>query len=240
MKAESHNTSHGPRRDLQEKYLVKLLPVIKHRGFSQLRIDDIAQHMDISKATFYKYFSLKEEVIEQVVEMVIAYFHQASTQIEEVASSYIQRFQHAFGQAVFIASYLSDAFILDLKRVFPSLWERVKQAQQEHQQQRHRFYELGIAAGVFQSVNLVLATLQDELLLHSIMDPMFLMEHNLTLRTVLYDYYELQKYQWLAPDIRVLVDDAPIKEYLDIMVRKISLSMRLDGGPDIFQAKSSR
>jgi AcrR family transcriptional regulator len=230
MKAESSDTVQGPRQDLKEKYLVKLLPVIKHRGFSHLRIDDIARHMDISKATFYKYFSSKEEVIEQVVDMVIAYFQQASTKIREASSSYLLRFQHAFGQAVLIANYLSDAFVLDLKQVFPSLWERVKQAQQERQRQLQLFFEQGIAAGVFQQINPVLATLQDELLLRNIMDPMFLMEHDQTLRALLYDYYELQKYQWLAPDVRAQVDDAPVKEYIIMMAHKISLGMRLDGG----------
>ena len=228
MNAESNDTTHGPRPDAKEKYLLKLLPVIKHRGFSHLRIDDIARYMDISKATFYKYFSSKEEVIEQVVAMVVAYFHQTSTLLADTSLSYLQRFQHSFGQAVFIASYLSDAFVHDLKHVFPHLWERVKQAQQERQQHLQHFYEQGIAAGVFQPVSFVMATLQEELFLPGIMDPVFLMEHDLTLRALLYDYYELQKYQWLAPDVRVQVDDAPIKEYIDMMVRKISLGMHLD------------
>ena len=240
MTAESSDTAQGPRQDLKEKYLVKLLPVIKHRGFSHLRIDDMARYMDISKATFYKYFSSKEEVIEQVVDIVVAYFQQASTMIGEEASSYLLRFQHAFGQAVLIASYLSDAFVLDLKQVFPSLWERVRQAQQERQRQLQQFFEQGIASGVFQPLNPVLTTLQDELLLRNIMDPVFLMEHDLTLRVLLYDYYELQKYQWLAPEVRAQLDDAPVKEYIDMMARKISLGMRLDGSPDIFHAQISR
>lgn len=240
MNVESDDIAHGPRQDLKEKYLLRLLPVIKHRGFSHFRIDDMARYMDISKATFYKYFSSKEEVIEQVVEMVVAYFHQASSLLGEASSSYTQRFQHSFAQAVLIASYLSDAFVLDLKHVFPQLWERVKQAQQERQQHLQHFYEQGIAASVFQPVNLVLATLQEELVLRSIMDPVFLMEHDLTLRALLYDYYEMQKYLWLVPDVRIQVDDAPVKEYIDMMVRKISLSMHLDGGPDMFHGKGPR
>lgn len=72
--------------------------------------------------------------------------------------------------------------------------------------------------------------LQDELLLRNLLDPVFLMEHDLTLRTLLYDYYELQKYQWLVPAAREQVDDGPIKEYIDMMARKIALGMRSDVG----------
>lgn len=52
--------------------------------------------------------------------------------------------QNIFGQSLLIASYLSDAFLLDLKQVFPSLWERVRQVQQERQDQLQKFYEHGI------------------------------------------------------------------------------------------------
>jgi AcrR family transcriptional regulator len=221
-------TQRGLRQDMKEKYLAKLLPMIKYRGFSHLRIDDLVRSMDISKATFYKHFSSKEEVIELVVEMVVSYLQEAATLIGNESSPYLERFQHTFGQSLLIASYLSDAFVLDLKQVFPPLWERIRQAQQERQRHVQQFYEHGIITGVFQPINPALVVLQDELILRSIMDPVFLMEHDLTLRAVLYDYYELQKYQLLAPEVFKQVDDAPVKEYIDMIARKITLSMRSD------------
>jgi AcrR family transcriptional regulator len=221
-----NNVSGGQNKEARDKYLAKLLPVIKQRGFSHVRIDDIVRYMDISKATFYKYFSSKEEVVELVVEMLVRYFKQATTQIEDDTSPYAQRFQHVFGQSLLIANYLSDAFLLDLRQIFPPLWERIKQAQQERQRRIQQFYEQGVAAGVFLPMNAVLILLQDELILRSIIDPVFLMEHDLTLKALLYDYYLLQKYQWLVPEVHNQVDDTPIKDYIDMMARKISLGMR--------------
>jgi len=95
------------------------------------------------------------------------------------------------------------------------LWEHIKQAQQERLKKLKLFYEQGTAPGLSRPLSPALAILQDELLLHNIMDPVFLMEHDLTLRTLLYDYYELQKYQWLVPEVSGQIDDAPIKEYID-------------------------
>lgn len=228
MEVESKDASSGRRQDVKNKYIAKLLPIIKHRGFSHLRIDDMVRSMDISKATFYKHFSSKEEVIERVVEMVVGYLTQAATLIEDESASYIERFQHVFEQSLLIATYLSDAFLLDLKQSYPPLWESIKQAQQERQRHLQRFYEQGIAAGVFKPINPVLVVLQDELVLRAIVDPVFLMEHDLTLRAVLYDYYELQKYQWLAPEVWKQVEDTSVKAYIDMMARKISLSIRSD------------
>ena len=231
MEAENNISTDGQQGQQQEtrnKYLTRLLPGVKQRGFSHMRIDDIVRSMDISKATFYKYFSSKEDVIEQVVELIVSFLRQTTETLGDESSSYMLRFQHAFGQAVLIASYLSDAFLLDLRQVFPPLWERLKQIQRERQQQVQQFYEQGVAAGVFQPVNPILMMLEDELVLRTIMDPAFLMEHDVTLKTMLYDYYILQKYQWLVPEIREQVDDTPVKEYIDMMARKISLGMRSD------------
>ena len=226
MVEENNNTS--KKTAVRNKYLVKLLPIMRQRGFSHMRIDDIVRFMDISKATFYKYFSSKEEVVELMMEMVIDYLHQATAKVEDESAPYIERFQHVFGQAVVVASYLSDAFLLDVRQIFPSLWERVQQVQQERQRRIQHFYEQGVAAQMFHPINPLLIIIENELVLRTIMEPAFLMEHDETLRSLLFDYYVTQKYQWLVPEVREKVDDAPIKEYIDMMARKISLGIRAD------------
>ena len=229
MEVEKGASSVERREELKRKYLIRLLPVIQHQRLSHLRIDDMVRFMDISKATFYKYFSSKEEVIEQGVDQLVESLKQAETLIGDEASPPLLRFQRAFIQSVEVASYLPEALLLDLKQLSPPLWERVKQAQRDFQFQLQRCYEQGIAQGIFHPIKPVLAILQNELFLRTIMDPVFLVEHDLMLRTLLYDYYELQKYQWLLPEFAEQIDDAPIRAFIDHMVRKFSLGLRSEG-----------
>jgi|GEM_PF-422718 len=217
----------GQFSDTQVKYLTKLLPLIQRRGFSQVRIEDIVHAMDISKATFYKSFTSKEDVIAHIVEMVIAYFQQTITVIDESTLSYEERFQRIFEQSVFIATYLTDVFLRDLQQTFPSLLERIKQAQRERQHHREAFFKAGIAAGIFQPIPHILVILQDEVLLHSLLDPIFLMEHDLTLRSALEAYYEIQKYQWCVAAVRERLDDTVVKAYIATMANKIALNLRM-------------
>lgn len=56
-----------------ETYVEKIKPVIRKTKFSQLKVDDLAKYMDISKVTLYKHFSSKDDVIEQVVDYYIDY-----------------------------------------------------------------------------------------------------------------------------------------------------------------------
>lgn len=217
----------GERREgLKYKYIRRLLPAIQHQRLSHLRIDDIVRYMDISKATFYKYFSSKEDVIEQGVDLLVDSLKQAGALVGDESSPPLLRFQHAFMQSIEVAIYLPEALLLDLKQLSPPLWERVKQAQRDFQFQQQQLYEQGIAQGIFHPIKPVLAVLQNELFLRTITNPVFLMEHDLTLRTLLYDYYELQKYQWLPPELTEQMDDAPVRAFIDRIVHKLSQGLR--------------
>ncbi|HET8846707.1 MAG TPA: TetR/AcrR family transcriptional regulator [Ktedonobacteraceae bacterium] len=228
MEVENNAVPGERRQELRSKYLTRLQPALIRHGLSHLKIDDLARSMGISKATFYKYFSSKEDVFEQGVELMVSYFKRPMQFIEGESSSPLLHFQNIFAQSLLLASYFPDTFLLDMKQTYPLLWERVQQAQQERQQQLQQFYEEGIALGIFHPINPVLVMLQNELLLRNILDPLFLMEHDVTLRALLYDYYELQKYQWLSPEIFQQIEDTPIKEFIDKMARKISSGLRSD------------
>jgi AcrR family transcriptional regulator len=226
MEPEAERSVSANQEILKTKYAKKLLALLRTGGISHLRIDDIVRHMDISKATFYKYFYSKEDILEQIVKMLVDYMVEAATQVQDDTSSYVQRFQSAFTQSLFMASFVSKAFLEDIQQSYPELWERIRHAKQRYYQHLRQFYEQGIAAGVFQPINSHLLVLQEGLVLRAIIDPVFLIEHDLTLRKALYDFYVMQKYLVLTPGTREATDDAQIKQFIEEIAQKISVSMR--------------
>jgi AcrR family transcriptional regulator len=228
MESGNSDMLNDRRKALKTKYLARLQPIAQHQSISGLRIDDIARIMGVSKATFYKYFSSKEDVIEQATDLIVDAFAQTETLFGDDSSSLLLGFQNAFTQSLFLTSYLPDTFLLDLKQNYPRSWEHVKQAQQKRQQQLEQFYARGVMQGIFNPIKPVLFALQHELLLRNLMNPVFLLEHDLTLKTLLYDYYDLQKYQCLRPSMLQQIDDKPVKDFIDHMARKISLGIQSD------------
>jgi AcrR family transcriptional regulator len=225
MESETSRTLPGQFADGTAKHLTKLLPIIKHRGLSHLRIEELTHAMDISKATFYKYFDSKEAVIAGLVEIINDYFTQANALIDDEAQPHVKRFQQAFQHSLLIASYLSEAFLLDLKQAYPALWERIRQAQQNRQRSLQRLYEGGMGIGIFQPLNAALVVLRDETVLRTLVDPLFLIEHDLTVGSALQDCYQAHKYQWLTQAARDVIDDTPVRVYIETMASKISLSV---------------
>ncbi|MBB6636817.1 TetR/AcrR family transcriptional regulator [Cohnella thailandensis] len=204
------------------KLAAKLMSPLRSMGFQQLRMDDIAKHMDISKATLYKYFSSKDEIIELIVDQFITYLKEKDAEdLPEADVPYEKRFCDTFVQTLLIASYRSEPFLNDLREAFPELYAKLESAIGARNERLCRFYEEGMEAGVFIRQNATLLILQDELIFRNLIDPVNLMKHNLTLRNALFDYYQIKKRQILsAPDAERDGDEG-MPERLDRLAKKI-------------------
>lgn len=208
--------------EMRKKLIFKLLPIVKKQGISPLRTDDIARYMDISKATMYKYFSSKEEIIQYIVKIYAEYITSIDQTIFEETVPFGERFQKTFEQSLLISFYISDAFLSDLKHNAPVLYEQIIQAQNERNKQLKKFYEEHIEKEVFNAINPVLILIQDDVLLRKFFEPTILIQNNMTLYQALFDYYMLKKHQVIHHEHRSHVDDEKMKSTIQYIVQKVS------------------
>ena len=108
---------------------IKIKPIIRKTSFSQLKIDEIAKYMDISKATLYKRFSSKDEIIEAVVEDFMNYLLEGDADNQDESMSFTERFQKTFIHSLKCVTYISDV-LQDLKEAYPHLSDQLVAAQQ--------------------------------------------------------------------------------------------------------------
>ncbi|MDC2864768.1 TetR/AcrR family transcriptional regulator [Bacillus sp. BP-3] len=208
--------------EMKKKLIFKLLPVVKKHGISSLRTDDIARYMDISKATMYKYFSSKEEIIQYIVKIYAEYITSIDQIIFEVTVPFGERFQKTFEQSLLIAFYISDTFLSDLKHNAPVLYEQIIQAQNERNTKLKKFYEEHIDTEVFNDINPALILLQDDILLRKLFEPTILIQNNMTLYQALFDYYVLKKQQIIHHKYKDEVDDSKMESTIQYIVQKVS------------------
>lgn len=123
-------------------YINKIKPVIRKTSFSQLKIDEIAKYMDISKATLYKRFSSKDEIIEAVVEDFMNYLLEGDADNQDESMSFAERFQKTFIHSLKCVTYISDVFLQDLKEAYPHLSDRLVAAQQNRNHNLQMFLKL--------------------------------------------------------------------------------------------------
>ncbi|ACT04079.1 TetR/AcrR family transcriptional regulator [Paenibacillus sp. JDR-2] len=207
----------------KNKYVAKLLHPIKSNGFQGLRMDDIAKAMDLSKATLYKYFPSRDEIIERLTALYIKYVVCDEAKLMEGSpEAYIKGFQSTFSQTLIIANYGTEPFFQDLREIYPQLLASIEVSISDRNGRLRAFYERGMAEGYMNDLNAMLIILQDELMFQKLLDPHYLMRHNLTLRGAIWDYYQIKKQQLFKPGVLAQINDEAMSEKVDSLVRKIT------------------
>lgn len=211
--------------ELKSKLLVKLFVPIKRDGIANLRADDMAKYMDLSKATMYKYFGSKDDVIEQFVNQFIKLFDVSAAQ-DKSTGSYLKRYNVIFKTMLITANYASDVFRNDLRVHYPDLMEQVRAAWSSRNVALRNFYEQGMDDGVFVRANVELLIMQDDLCFAKFGDPTALIARNLTSKEVLFDYYKMRVHQLFVPNERPTFEqDEETLMMLDLLSKKLTTMM---------------
>jgi AcrR family transcriptional regulator len=205
-----------------EQYIEKIKPIIRRIKFSQLKIDDIAKYMDISKVTLYKHFSSKDEIIQQVVDYYINYLQGADTVVKDDSISYVERFELTFLQSLICVIYISDLFLEDLKEFYPYHFENLAAALQNRNKNLQTFFESGMDQKVFNRLNAVLFMVQDDAVLRRFMEPSFSIQYDVTLKQAIMDFYKMKQYQLLKPDYLDKVDISDFENRIVKILQTIS------------------
>ncbi|MCK8489850.1 TetR/AcrR family transcriptional regulator [Paenibacillus sp. MBLB2552] len=213
-------TDQSPNKS-KSKMLKKLAGVTKKEGFQSLRMDDIAKAMDVSRATMYKYFSSKDEVVEALVGTYEDYIDGLvleTTQGEE--SSFGTRFQRLFEQSIMLIESVTDVFLRDLQLAYPELFGHIKEAMHRRERKMVEFYQDGMKRGVFNQVNVKFLLLQDDVMLREILTAKYIMFNETTLEQVLRDYYDFKKVQLFKAEKLALVNDTELEPIMEHILQK--------------------
>lgn len=209
---------------MRQTYVKKIINEIQNRGFISLTIQDIADLMNLSRASLYNYFASKEDVIMELTNFCTAYIHDASQTISNEELSYPLRLQKVFEQAVLSAFYASDLYLNDLKRSCTHLYEKKMQSRKEHLSTLYSFYRNGMKAGIFNELNPTILIMQDETVIKKLLHPPFLMEEELSLKMALYDYYAAKKFQVLKPEFLNNEGNENVNEMVNRILQKLALA----------------
>src|SRR6478752_965886 len=92
---------------MRQKLTNRLLSHVRKNGFQGLKMDEISKIMDISRATLYKYFSTKEDIISFIVSTFVEYIHEI-IEDSDADQVFVQRFQQTFEQTILLKEYITD------------------------------------------------------------------------------------------------------------------------------------
>ncbi|MZQ83234.1 TetR family transcriptional regulator [Paenibacillus sp. 5J-6] len=212
------------KQEIRAKLVMKLIPYLRKNGLQSIRMEEIAKVMEVSRATLYKYFSTKEEIIGFIVAGFIEYMNELTNSHFDTDQSFGTRFQLIFEQSVSLVEYFTDIFIKELETSYPEWYDRFNEGMKKREQYLLAFYAEGIQKGIFNPISGRLLIAQDEIL-RGMFNVKYLMTNQLTVQQILTDYYQLKKIQLFKPDKLTVIDDAVIEQRIAYLTQKITKNL---------------
>lgn len=208
----------------KDDLIMKIAVLIRQKGINILKIDDFTKYMDISKATFYKYFKDKNDVVDYFVEKYI----ENSIDFNEYDDNTLlskDLYFIIFQKILYQFTVGSQLFLNDIKELYTELWEKIQLSIFKRNENIVKIYKNSIEAKILENVNPNLLVLQDEVFFSQITQNNFLVIRNLTIQQAIGDYFYLRVNQlFIEKENR----DKLLKKYneeLSSLVNCLSLSM---------------
>lgn len=177
----------------QKKQWVKVLtPIYIKNGLKKFTMDEIARILGTSKATLYKHFTSREEILELSLEVKLNEIGSFKDKLFDESLPYIDRYFTSIQIFFQEIAGISNEFLADLKNIYPSLWKRVIFFREYAVEVLKQFYQIGIEAGFFHDVDPAILVINDKLFFDAISEPDFLIEHKLSLQKAFMDYFTLR------------------------------------------------
>lgn len=177
---------------LTEKWLLLIIPFFQQNGFNEYTMDEVVKIAGVSKATFYKYFSSKEKLIDAIVEWKVRELSEFQLSLMNESLSYYERYFNAIRITASAMTQISSKFLNDLQSSFPEKWKYVEEFRAYAVNVLESFYAEGVAKGELIDVNPKLIAMLDYIFFQKMSDPEFLKQSNLTLHDAYVEYMKLK------------------------------------------------
>ncbi|HHG86659.1 MAG TPA: TetR/AcrR family transcriptional regulator [Bacteroidetes bacterium] len=171
---------------------LELMPLLERQGLAGLTMDGLASMVNRSKATIYKYFRSREELLDLALRLKLERIRDFVPLLMDVEQPFLDRYFRAVQFFLEQLSTISNAFLADLRRLFPNIWKQVDQLLEYSAQVLQEYYQEGILNGILINIHPEMLALSDRFLFQEICNPVFLQAGQLTIHTAFEEYFRMK------------------------------------------------
>lgn len=174
---------------LRRKWVKQLSTVYLGEGLRNHSMDDIAALLGISKATLYKHFSSRQEILEDMVRLKLEELSVFESHLRDESVPFQERYFNAIQSASLLLAGISNQFLLEVKDMHNELWGGIKEFQDYALHLAREFYRSGVEQGILHDLDPAFLAVVDRMFIRAVSDPQFLIENNLELHSAFEQYF---------------------------------------------------
>jgi len=166
-------------------------------GYKNLRIDEIASELGISKRTFYQIFKSKHELVYEIIDTALDEFRlklQAvvARMIADHKFRFLDELNNLWQIIIEHTSYFNRSVVEDLKLHLPGYWEKCEKFDAERVNDFRIVYKAGIEQGFIKpNISEEVFYLIHFHALRNLLKPEILIDLPMTVNEILANFYEI-------------------------------------------------
>lgn len=193
---EQTNCSHQPQNCSQDENCQRIIEHGKERffkeGFSKITMDEIANDLQMSKKTIYKYFDSKKCLVETVTESFIKKVAEEISGVINSSDNAVLKIIRLLKFFTTISHFVSEKLIIDLQRKFPPLWKRIDEFRTKMMlKNMTRLIDQGKKEGNIKNYPTEIMITMIVSSVRSIVNPEFLINHNYSIKKAFMTSFEI-------------------------------------------------
>lgn len=172
--------------------IIDLVDFFKKNRLSEVNMDDVALYLNKSKATIYKYFRSKEQIVEALIDYKIKEIAGFVFILRNDKIEFFDRYRLSYNLLSEHISDISNELLTDLKNMYPDIYIKIEKLIEVAVQELKAYYEDGMQKGIFNELNSGLLAQNDLMFFQLLTNPDFLTSHNLTMEKAFADFYQIR------------------------------------------------
>lgn len=133
--------------DLRERIVMEATILFQAQGVKQVRMDDIARELSISKKTLYELFSDKEELLLEVVKVISMGFHQNVKEIICSSANVLEQIFMLYKRVIEHSRKVNPLFFIELIR-YPKVQAYFEEVHTRHANCTREWLQMGVKQGL--------------------------------------------------------------------------------------------
>jgi AcrR family transcriptional regulator len=182
--------TNNPKKELE--IILSLIAYLRTNSLSKSNMDEIAAGLNRSKATIYKYFKSKEQMIDALITYKIEKISAFVIILNNKNILFLERLEESFNLLEKHIIDISNDFLDDLKLSFPKVYAKIELLIQLAVNQLSNYYEEGMDLGIFNKLNAKMLSQNDFVFFRTLIDPQYLKDNNLTMSEAFKDFYQIR------------------------------------------------
>ncbi|HEX4886945.1 MAG TPA: TetR/AcrR family transcriptional regulator [Luteibaculaceae bacterium] len=177
----------------REKWIHLCMDYFSEKGISDITMEDVAQVLNISKATIYNHFKSKDEMVMTAIGIKLREIGAYEDYFSNRDLGFFDRYYLGMRFYATKMGAVSTVLVRDVKNQFPDLWRIVEMFRERFNFIVGQYYQEGMDLGHFHpDLNIKMLTATDRWFLESLIEKDFLQKSEMTVEQAFDAYFKVK------------------------------------------------